>query len=299
MTRLLLAFAGREIRKPVDSDINALIVAMRTELDCLVKPGVEIVLELDSTAQHVQIDPRQFKQVIANLVTNASEAISLETGTITIQTLAMPSTLPLLDHDGLNDRVRISVLDTGIGISDEVRDHVFEPFFTTQPPWEKLGMGLSVCYGIVMQNGGEITFHSGDTGGTRFDVVLPAARSARPARDCDSAEPEADSLSHVLVLESDASIMDLTARVLREHGYSVLRAHSLAEFEMVARCDVLTLIECVLTSIVKPFDAPTGIEDAVRSAFPGARVIHVNSNGVADGAPRRFDPVRILDLLRS
>jgi hypothetical protein len=160
-------------------------------------------------------------------------------------------------------------------------------------------MGLSVCYGIVMQNGGEITFHSGDTGGTRFDVVLPAARSARPARDCDSAEPEADSLSHVLVLESDASIMDLTARVLREHGYSVLRAHSLAEFEAVAHCEVLTLIECVLTSIVKPFDAPTGIEDAVRSAFPGARVIHVNSNGVADGAPRRFDPVRILDLLRS
>ena len=120
--------------------------------------------------------PLQLQQLLINLVVNARDAISQERGTIVIRTanvmLEGGDRHPYLNASPGN-YVRFEISDTGSGMGSEVKAHLLEPFFTTKTMEQGVGLGLSVVYGIVQQNAGDIAVDSEPGGGARFQVYFP------------------------------------------------------------------------------------------------------------------------------
>jgi two-component system, NtrC family, sensor kinase len=125
---------------------------------------VEIVLDLDSEVPVIHADPLQLEQVLENLVDNAIEAMEhTDGGTLTLRTEMAP----------LGQGVRLSVSDSGRGISEENRAKLFTPFFTTKPIGSGTGLGLAIVYGIVKMHGGQIQVQSEEGQGATFTITLP------------------------------------------------------------------------------------------------------------------------------
>jgi two-component system cell cycle sensor histidine kinase/response regulator CckA len=158
--------------------------------------NIEIREGFDATSPHVVADGNELHQIAMNLATNAAHAMKEKGGVLEIRVgpvtvdqafaTAHPGT-----HPGLY--VRLGVSDTGVGIPKEVRERIFEPFYTTKPLGEGTGLGLSVIKQIVLSLGGAIDVASRVGEGTRFDVYLPSAPSAprRGPSKKDAASPRA------------------------------------------------------------------------------------------------------------
>ena len=126
----------------------------------------------------VRANAPQLRQIVMNLVTNASEAVTEEGGVITVTTTRVsrvpaPVAKSATDLSG-GDYARLEVSDTGCGMSEEVQKRMFDPFFTTKPPGKGTGLGLAISYGIVRDHSGEIRVSKAVHGGATFTIVLPA-----------------------------------------------------------------------------------------------------------------------------
>ncbi len=164
--RQLLLFSSRFYEAKTLVDLNTLVVSTLSFLQVIcVKAGVTLTHTLTEGLPGVSASPDQLRQVLVNLVVNASQATPAG-GRIAVSTNAVG------DDPA---EVMLAVEDTGAGISDEVRDKIFLPFFTTREGGT--GMGLSVVHGIVAAHGGRIAVRSAPGAGTRFEIMLPAARS--------------------------------------------------------------------------------------------------------------------------
>lgn len=142
--------------------------------------GVEITLDLQLAPDlpHVDADAGQLEQVLVNLVVNARDAMP-RGGMLRIQAAKADDDMPLEDVDTSCRRcIVLSVADTGVGMSDEVKEHLFEPFFTTKEAGQGTGLGLATVYGIVKQHGGTIRVESREGEGTTFRIFLPIASQA-------------------------------------------------------------------------------------------------------------------------
>ncbi|MBI4455857.1 MAG: PAS domain S-box protein [Acidobacteria bacterium] len=179
LARKLLTFSRKQELHLEVVDLNGIITNMEKLLRHAVRPDVELVTLLDRAVGQVRVDPGQIEQVITNLVINASDAMP-EGGKLTIEAaqtdvaetpVRKPSTVPP------GSWVVLSVSDTGTGMSPEVQSHIFEPFFTTKNKEKRTGLGLSIVYGIVKQNGGDIRFNSQLGLGTTFKIFLPRVSS--------------------------------------------------------------------------------------------------------------------------
>jgi signal transduction histidine kinase len=124
----------------------------------------------------VRADATQLEQVLLNLVINARDAMpNGGTVEVDVQASELPAELGLSHPDAARRPfVRLTVSDTGEGMDQATQAHIFEPFFTTKESGQGTGLGLATVYGIVRQNGGQITVHSAPAQGTRFEVYLPA-----------------------------------------------------------------------------------------------------------------------------
>lgn len=125
-------------------------------------PNRHLIRELDKTVPEIFGDPQQLQQVFLNLLLNAADAIS-EGGSITVRTI----------HDRQAETVAIAVQDTGKGISLELQEKIFHPFFTTKSKGKGTGLGLAVSKRIVEEHGGRIEVMNNRTGGVTFTVTLP------------------------------------------------------------------------------------------------------------------------------
>jgi len=180
LTRKLLAFAQREVTRPARLDVNSLIAGVTARLRSLLGPSIELRLELCSTLPQVDADAAQLEQILTDLTLNGRDAM-LGGGRLTISTSEHR-----LDDGAVSEQypgigmpagqyVMISVQDSGEGMSPEVLEHVFEPFFTTRPFGRAVGLGLAAVYGSVRQNNGYICARSEEGNGARFEILLPAA----------------------------------------------------------------------------------------------------------------------------
>jgi PAS domain S-box-containing protein len=173
LTRQLLAFGRRQALRPELLDVAAVVDEMRTLLPSVL--GEDVRLEVDAPAHlpRVRADRSQLKQVILNLAANARDAMP-RGGRLSIA-------LAEVAADGVTGHgtdVRLSVSDDGVGMSEQVQQHLFEPFFTTKDPGERGGMGLAAVYGIVAQSGGRILVESEPGRGTVVTILFPAMPGA-------------------------------------------------------------------------------------------------------------------------
>jgi len=175
LTQQLLAIGRRQELRPEYIDLNTVIAGQATILRNMIGPSIELITAFDPSLELAYVDPTQISRILANLSTNARDAMP-QGGRLTITTAnveigearaAQPAGVPPGAY------VRLSVSDTGIGLTEEIRARMFDPFFTTKSVGRGTGLGLSTVYGIVTQSGGHILVHSRSGTGATFEILFP------------------------------------------------------------------------------------------------------------------------------
>ena len=253
LTRQLLAFARKQIVEPRVIRMEDRVRAVEPMLCRLIGENVHIALVLAAEPQPVMIDPVQFDQVLVNLAVNARDAMP-RGGTLRIETgrrVVLPGAEETAMGLAPGEYMRMLVSDTGEGMDTRTLANVFEPFFTTKEVGKGTGLGLATCYGIIRQAGGTLTVTSAPGRGATFEILLPPA-SAAPAPEPVVTRPAAPTGSEaILVVEDDPQVLELVARVLRAHGYTVSTAPNPAAAEAFVR-SLAGELDLLLTDVVLP-----------------------------------------------
>jgi len=179
VARQLLLFSRRGRGQRERLDLNSVIREMETLLRQVIRSNIEITTVLADDLDRVESDRSQVEQVIVNLVVNSSDAMP-DGGKMTIETTNLHLAEPRAARDSslpAGNYVTLIVSDTGIGMDEETRAKVFEPFYTTKGPDRGTGLGLSTVYGVVEAHEGSILVESAPGQGSTFTIYLPAVVS--------------------------------------------------------------------------------------------------------------------------
>ena len=279
LTQQLLAFSRRQVLRPRPFDLSAVVRDIEKLLRRVIPEHVEIETRTPEPAWALA-DPGQVEQVIVNLAVNARDAMP-RGGTLVIRTR----------HEApaaAGPRVVLEVTDSGSGMSPETLLHIFEPFFTTKDQGKGTGLGLATVYGIVRQSGGSIDVESREDRGTTFRVHLPAATEPVPEGQAAAVEVRA-ATGHesILLVEDEASVRSLVARVLSDRGYRVREAGSGEEALALASAEPDAPIDLLVTDVVMPRIGGLELAERLQAARPDIRVLFISGYpqgaGTSDG----------------
>ena len=290
LTRHLLQFSRRESGAAAIVDLNVRVADVVSMLDRTLGENISLSTRCSSQPAVVEADPVELDQIILNLIVNARDALG-PGGTIVVQTEHVELTradvlnLPTLAPGA---HVRMTVTDDGQGMSADVLDHAFEPFYTTKGRGQGTGLGLSTVYGIVQRQGGNVVARSEPGGGTIMEVLLPASASAAPA--VRSVEPETVLLGGdgrtILLVEDEESLRRAVRRMLEGAGYAVVEAPD----GRTALDHGAGGIDLLLTDIMMP-GGVSGVEvaDGLRAASPYLPVVYMTGYSDTILDPERLD----------
>ena len=254
LTRQLLAYAGRAGLSKQALDLNAVVSSMGELLTVSIPRKVRLERALQDGLPAVLGDEGQLQQVVMNLITNAAEAIGDREGTVTLRTEAQTLETPPPEVIGSAPRGRVvclTVSDTGLGISPDVKARLFDPFFSTKGSGR--GLGLAALQGILRSHGGAIGLTSELGKGTTFSVYLPAMFGVAPAPRAAVISPEKTSPVHarVLVVDDEPLLRRSARRVLQELGCTVAEATTGVEAVAKVRAG-LDQFDLVLMDLTMP-----------------------------------------------
>jgi two-component system, cell cycle sensor histidine kinase and response regulator CckA len=264
LTHQLLAFSRKQVLQPRVIDLNTVVAGIQKMLGRLIGENIELHTLLCANPGWVKADPTQLEQVLINLVVNARDAMPTG-GRLTIET---SNAVTLTGHS-----IVLTVSDTGMGMSEEVKQHIFEPFFTTKPQGQGTGLGLATCFGIVQQSGGRITVESSPGRGAKFQVHLPQVSA--PSATAENAEPVhlPTGTETILVAEDEAAVREFAAGMLRELGYRVLVAHNGEEGCRMAEEYKGGRIHLLFTDVVMPQMGGRELADWFHARRPDTKVL--------------------------
>lgn len=193
---------------------------LRASLPSTIRMELKLRAKADTT---IVADPSQIEQVIVNLANNAAYAMRENGGTLTIGLSTMTGQSSLFSEDAEPDRsVKLTVKDTGSGMTPEVQERMFEPFYTTKGLGQGSGMGLSVAYGIVKGYGGTIRAESRVGKGSTFTVLLPQADVSPQTTGKDEEEASSRSVKErILFVDDEAALVEMVTTMLGRLGYRV------------------------------------------------------------------------------
>jgi PAS domain S-box-containing protein len=282
LTRQLLAFSRKQVLQPRPVNPNVVVREMESMLRRLLIGDLELTTVLERDVGQITVDPAQLEQVLLNLVVNARDAMS-DRGRIVIRT----SNVELDDafchrHEGARPgpHVRLSVSDSGIGMSDDTKRHIFEPFFTTKKRGAGTGLGLSTVYGIVKQSGGYITLDSEIGHGSVFRVYFPRTQApAEPQRRTPAGPHVAYRQGTVLLVDDEDSVRRVLAALIERLGYQVLSAADGIQALEVSRTHRGT-IDLLITDIMMPRMHGRELSERLAKTRPETRVLF--TSGYAD-----------------
>ena len=279
LTHQLLAFSRRQIMDLKVLNLNTLVSGLGKMLRRVIGEDIEMVTVLADDLGRVKADPGQIEQVILNLAVNARDAMPtggkliLETANVEWDEFYARSRMSVIP----GWYVMLSVSDTGCGMSPEVREQIFEPFFTTKKEGKGTGLGLSTVYGIIKQSEGNIWVYSEPDQGTTFKIYLPRVEEEADALPSweDTGQPLKESET-VLLVEDEASVRELAARILREQGYKVLKAGNGKEAMCIGRKHIEEKIHLLLTDVVMPQMGGIELYDRFIALHPEAKALFVS-----------------------
>jgi CheY-like chemotaxis protein len=245
---------------------------------------MEIVRDYGQTAWNVLLDQSQLTQILLNLAVNARDAMKGK-GVLTIRTRNVTvDTSYVHEHPyaRTGEFVHLSVTDTGSGMSSEVMQHLFEPFYTTKPIGSGTGLGLSIVYGAVKQTGGWITAVSTEGVGTTFDIYLSRCLEEPIQSFAPGPLPVNLGSGTILVVEDEPIVCAVTQALLNRSGYTVLTAPDGVSALSVLR-DHPVSIGLILLDMTMPGMTTAEVVQAIRTldlAVPILLNSGYTSNGV-------------------
>jgi PAS domain S-box-containing protein len=260
----LLAFARQQPLEPVALHLGRLVGDMDELLRRALGEHIVLDTRVDADLWNTFADPNQLENVILNLAINARDAMEGE-GRLTLEACNAPlEARDLLRHPDVTPGpyVRLSVTDTGCGMSPELMERVFEPFFTTKPAGRGTGLGLSMVYGFVKQSGGHIKLSSQVGHGTTLQLYLPRALQAEVPRTELPSKAVEGGTERILVVEDDAEVRATVVELLADLGYHV---HEAADGQSaLALLQEGLSIDLLFTDVVMP--GPVRSPDLARRA---------------------------------
>jgi PAS domain S-box-containing protein len=246
IVRQLMIYSGQEWPAATPVDLAALIKDILQLLHISVSKNATVKTSFERGLPVVMADGAQLRQVVMNLVLNASEAIGGKRGCIDINTSKVALKKDEVPGVPAGEYVRLEVADSGCGMSDEVRSRIFDPFYSTKS--EGRGLGLATVQAIVRASGGYINVVSAPGRGSRFQVMLPygvPVASAAPPPELPPRLPAPGLPRTVLIVEDEDALRHAAAIILERRGFTVLRAANGGEamdlLEKAAGIDVLLL----------------------------------------------------------
>ena len=283
LTQQLLAFSRKQVVQLSVLNLDQIVPEVIKMVRRMIAEDIEFKTFLNSAPANVLANQGQLGQVLINLAVNARDAMP-NGGKLTFETAQVElDENYATNHPGVSPGryVMLAVSDTGQGMSPEVVQRIYEPFFTTKEQGKGTGLGLSTVYGIVRQSGGSIFVYSEPGKGTTFKIYLP-----RVAEKSDEKPAEKPSLSScrgtetILLVEDDEFVRKFVYRVLLQNGYSVLEAAT--PREAIALCELQKDIHLMITDIVMPQMNGYELSKVMASIIPRMKVIFMS--GYTDDA---------------
>jgi two-component system, cell cycle sensor histidine kinase and response regulator CckA len=277
LTQQLLIFSRKQTVQFVEFDLNEVIEGMDKMLRRLVDENIEMTVIYGKQTGQIKADSGYVWQVLMNLVVNARDAmpnggkLAIETSKVTLDEAYAQARLGTTP----GDYAMLSVSDTGAGMTEEVKAHLFEAFFTTKPVGKGTGLGLVTCQTIVRQSGGHIDVSSELDQGTTFKIYFP--RIEQPAAAAASSVSKTGTLRRgtetLLLVEDDPSVRHLALGVLRGQGYIMLTATNGQDALRVVRDHQGEPIALVVTDVIMPRMGGQAMAEWLKTTNPKLKVL--------------------------
>ncbi|MBL8826409.1 MAG: PAS domain S-box protein [Planctomycetaceae bacterium] len=276
LTRQLLAFSRQQISTPKAIDVTAAIGTSVQLLRRLIGEDITLVTRLADDLPLIHLDPTQLAQVVMNLAVNARDAMP-SGGQLAIETSRVELAQPNEGYPGVEpgQYVRLSVADTGCGMSNEVRSRIFEPFFTTKGVGYGTGLGLAVVHGIVEQAHGAIFVHSMIDQGTTIEILFrPEVTAVITPAPINPTGPTRG-VETVLLAEDEGAVRRVARMILERHGYQVIEACDGAEALRLAH-EHADEVQLLLTDVVMPHLNGPQLAAQLARELPQLKVVYMS-----------------------
>jgi PAS domain S-box-containing protein len=277
LTNQMLAYSGRTSFQAESVDLNRIVEEMTHLLRAVISKKARLELELATMIPPVRADAAQLRQIVMNLITNASDAVGGEDGVVRVTTDVVEADRGLLARCDVGDRlapgsyVSLEVADTGSGMNEATRQRMFDPFFTTK--FTGRGLGLAAVLGIVRGHEAAMRVESAPGRGTRFTVLFPASAVASVVAP---AEAESESGARVgatiLVVDDEPAVREVALGLLEAAGYRVVLAADGHEGVEALRKHGRG-IDLVLLDMTMPGLSGEEALEEMRKVEPGVRVL--------------------------
>jgi PAS domain S-box-containing protein len=285
LVRKLMAFGRQEQLQLEPLQLDLVIADLCNILRRVLPEWMSVQFEVDGPIPVTLGDATAVQQILLNLATNARDAMEHAEGELRVKVCVREDDLSRIDRRSSSvgavvQQVHVTVADNGVGMASEVLSHIFEPFYTTKPEGEGTGLGMSMVYGLMQQMRGNVSVDSRPGSGTTVLLRFPVADVRAEPRYTPSAVPviARGGAERLLLVEDDAAIRRLTARVLRGAGYEVTEADSGNSAALVLeqhkrRTDVP--FDLVISDVVMPDGSGSRVLEAMQKHSPTTRLLWV------------------------
>jgi two-component system cell cycle sensor histidine kinase/response regulator CckA len=281
LTRKLLIFGRQQIIEPVIININTIIIDLDKMLSRLISEDIHIEKKLSPKIWRIKADPLQIEQIIINLIVNARDTINQKQPAEKLKRITIETGNIFIDHDYLDihpechtgKHIYFSISDNGMGIEDEIKNKIFEPFFSTKKKEEGTGLGLSTVYGIIKQNNATISVESKPGKGSAFIIYWPCDPSDSKYYDISNLPDNIiKGKETVLLVEDDQKVRDIIHTTLKKLGYKVLKAsNGINALKLIKKNKVN--VDLLISDIVMPEMGGEELADNLKKRMPGVKVL--------------------------
>ncbi len=292
ITKSLLTFSKKQVITKNPVALNEIVIRMKRVLLKLIGNKIELDMVLTDRNTTIMADSNNIEQVLINLVSNSKDAMP-DGGKLSIKTDIVEINEEFIKkhYFGIPGEYALMIVsDTGIGIDWDIKEKIFEPFFSEKEIGKGTGLGLAITYGIIKQHNGYIDVYTETGQGTTFKVYLPVTKSKiEKSQTDDMTTPVSiDNLETILISEDDTDTRNTMTEVLKLYGYTVLEAKD-GEEAIRVFSENKDKIQLVLLDLIMPKKSGTEVYSEIKRIRPDSKVLFISSYIIDSKDINKFD----------